>query len=62
MLYRVFIIDYFFFYLDGLGFLACANSELILKFESYRQSAGLLGWVISPVAMPLPTQENVNTE
>jgi hypothetical protein len=31
-----------------LGCLACSHSELILKFESYRQSAWLLGRVISP--------------
>jgi hypothetical protein len=31
-------------------------SELIRNYESYRQSAGLLWWVIRPVPRPLPTQ------
>jgi hypothetical protein len=50
------------FLIDGLGSLACPFSELILKFESYRQLAGPLGRMISPVARPLPTQDNTNTE
>jgi hypothetical protein len=32
------------------------------ELGSYRQSIGLLGQVISPVARPLPTQDNRNTE
>jgi hypothetical protein len=38
-----------FFYFDGLGSLACSHSELILKLESYRQSAGLLERGINPL-------------
>jgi hypothetical protein len=45
-----------------LGPLACFPSELIWNYDSYRQSVGLLGRVISPVARPLPTQDNTNTE
>jgi hypothetical protein len=37
-------------------------SELIWYYGYYRQSVGLLGRVISPVARPLPTQDNTNTE
>jgi hypothetical protein len=33
-----------------------------LNYESYIQSAGLLWWVINPIARPLPTQDNTNTE
>jgi hypothetical protein len=29
---------------------------------SYRQVIGLLGRLISPIAKPLPTQNNINTE
>jgi hypothetical protein len=50
----------FLFYLDSLGSLACAHSELILKCESYRESAGLLGRGNSPVGRPIPTQDNTN--
>jgi hypothetical protein len=41
--------NFFFFSLclHELGPLACANSELILKSESYKQSVGLLGRGIS---------------
>jgi hypothetical protein len=38
-----------------LGPLVCFPSELIWNYVSYRQMVGLLGWVISPVARPLPT-------
>jgi hypothetical protein len=37
-------------------------SQLIWNYGSYRQSVGLLGRAISPVARPLPTQDNTNTE
>jgi hypothetical protein len=30
--------------------------------DLYRQTLGLLGWVISPVARPLSTQYKTNTE
>jgi hypothetical protein len=53
---------FFFYYLAGLGPLACFSSELIWKYGSYRQSVGLLGRVIIPVARPLPTQDNINRE
>jgi hypothetical protein len=59
------VIDFFFFFLlllDGLGPLACFCSELICKYGSYRNLAGLLGRMISPVARPLPMQDNRNTE
>jgi hypothetical protein len=45
-----------------LGSLASFPSELIWNYGSYRQSVGLLVRVISPVARPLPTQDNTNTE
>jgi hypothetical protein len=38
------------------------SSELIWKYESFRESVSLFGWVISPVARPLPTQGDTNTE
>jgi hypothetical protein len=44
-----------------LGPLACLPSELIWNHGSYRQLVGLFGRVISPVARPLPTQDNTNT-
>jgi hypothetical protein len=37
-------------------------TEFLWKYGSYRQSVGLLGWVISRVARPLPTQDNTITE
>jgi hypothetical protein len=37
-------------------------SELSGTMDLYRQLVGLLGRVISPVARPLPMQENTNTE
>jgi hypothetical protein len=45
-----------------LGPLACFPSELIWNYGSYRQLKGLLRRGISPVARPLPTQDNINTE
>jgi hypothetical protein len=42
--------------------LASFPSELICNCGSYRQLVGLIGRVASPVAKPLPTQENKNTE
>jgi hypothetical protein len=41
-----------------LGPLACFPSELMLNYGSYRE----FGRVMSPVARPLPTQGNTNTE
>jgi hypothetical protein len=41
---------------------ACLPSELISNYGAYRQSVGLLGRGISPVARPIPTQEDTNTE
>jgi hypothetical protein len=37
-------------------------SEVIWIYGSYGQPIGILGWVISSVAEPLPTQDNTNTE
>jgi hypothetical protein len=37
-------------------------SELVWNCGSYSQSVGLLGRGIIPVARPLPTQDNTNTE
>jgi hypothetical protein len=36
------------------------SSEIIWNYEAYRGSIGFLGWLISPVARPLPTQENTH--
>jgi hypothetical protein len=41
---------------------ACLSSEWIWNYGSHKQSVGLLGWVISPVARPLPAQESINTK
>jgi hypothetical protein len=45
-----------------LGPLASFPSELIWNYGSYKQLIGLLGRGISPIAMPLPTQNNMKTE
>jgi hypothetical protein len=45
-----------------LGPLDSFPSELIWNYGSYRQLVGLLRRVISPVARPLPTQDNTDTE
>jgi hypothetical protein len=45
-----------------LGPLACFPSELIWNYEYYKQLLGLLRRVISPVAWPLPTQDDINRE
>jgi hypothetical protein len=45
-----------------LGPMACFLPELIWKNGSYIELVGLLGWAINPVARPLPTQDNRNTE
>jgi hypothetical protein len=45
-----------------LGPLVYFPSELMWNCGSYRQLVGLLGRMISPVARPLPTQDNTNTE
>jgi hypothetical protein len=37
-------------------------SELIWYYGYYRQAVALLGRVSSPIARPLPTQDNTNTE
>jgi hypothetical protein len=42
--------------------LACFLLELIWKYGSHRHLEGLLGPMISPVARPLPTQDNTNIE
>jgi hypothetical protein len=45
-----------------LGHTGCFLSQLNSKFGSYKQSVELLGLGISPVARPLPTQDDINTE
>jgi hypothetical protein len=45
-----------------LGPLTCFPSELIWNCGSYREVVGLLGRLISPVAKPLPTQDNINAD
>jgi hypothetical protein len=42
--------------------MASSHSVLILNYEYWGQSVGFLGWGISPVLYPLPTQDNTNTE
>jgi hypothetical protein len=43
-----------FFCLYCQAFWLVSHSEWIWDHESYRELVGLLGWVISPVARPLP--------
>jgi hypothetical protein len=45
-----------------LGPPVCFPSELIWSCGSYSQLVRFLGWVISPVARLLPTQDNTSTE
>jgi hypothetical protein len=44
-----------------LGPLACFPSQLIWNYRFCIQSVGLLRRGISPVARPLPTQDNTDT-
>jgi hypothetical protein len=58
--------DSVFFLLHRLPFasgsLACVPSELIWNYESYGQLIWLVWRVISPIARPLSTQDDINTE
>jgi hypothetical protein len=45
-----------------LGPMACFPSELVWNYGSYRQFVAFFERVISPVARPLPTRGNTNTE
>jgi hypothetical protein len=38
------------------------SSDLICNYRCYRHLVLPLGWVISPIARPLPAQYNTNTE
>jgi hypothetical protein len=56
----LFFFFFFFFYLEGIGTLVCTGSELILKFEFYREIVALFGRGDQPVAKTLPTQDNTD--
>jgi hypothetical protein len=49
-------------YKEGYGSKRATLAMILMMMDHYRQSVGLLGRVIRPVARPLPTQDNTKKE